>query len=118
MVLVDGGRLAVVADSNRFTGRGAQWLSVVSVRDALLGRPALVGQVRAGSFPRQFATSPDGRTLYVTNFASGQLETIQVASLVSAAGVKAAGVGAAGVGAATVRAATLRVFTLRSATVR
>ena len=73
---------------NRFTGRGAQWLSVVSVRAALLGRPALVGQVRAGSFPRQFATSPDGRALYVTNFSSGQLETIQVAGLVRAARVR------------------------------
>ncbi|HZC62891.1 MAG TPA: hypothetical protein VE464_14750 [Streptosporangiaceae bacterium] len=85
VVLVDGGRLAVVADSNRFAGRGAQWLSVVSIRDALRGQPALVGQIRAGSFPRQFALSPDGRTLYVTNFASRQLETIQVADLVSAA---------------------------------
>jgi DNA-binding beta-propeller fold protein YncE len=60
-------------------------VSVVSVRDALLRRPALVGQVRAGSFPLQFATSPDGRTLYVTNFDSSQLETIPVASLVNAA---------------------------------
>ena len=85
VVLVDGGRLAVVADSNRFAGRGPQWLSVVSVQDALGGRPALVGQIRAGSFPRQFALSPDGRTLYVTNFASSQLETIRVAGLVSAA---------------------------------
>jgi DNA-binding beta-propeller fold protein YncE len=58
---------------------------VVSIRDALRGQPALVGQIRAGSFPRQFALSPDGRTLYVTNFASRQLETIQVADLVSAA---------------------------------
>jgi DNA-binding beta-propeller fold protein YncE len=85
VVLVDGGRLAVVADSNRFAGRGAQWLSVVSVRDALLGRPALAGPVRAGRFPRQFATSPDGRTLYVTNFDSSQLESIPEASLVRAA---------------------------------
>jgi DNA-binding beta-propeller fold protein YncE len=85
VVLVDGGRLAVVADSNRFAGPGAQWLSVVSVQDALRGRPALVGQIRAGSFPRQFTLSPDGRTLYATNFASSQLETIQVAGLVSAA---------------------------------
>jgi DNA-binding beta-propeller fold protein YncE len=90
VVLVDGGRLAVVADSNRFAGRGSQWLSVVSIRDALLGRPALVGQVRAGRFPRQFAMSPDGRTLYVTNFASSQLETIRVADLVSAARPRAA----------------------------
>ena len=47
--------------------------------------PALVGQVRAGSFPRQFAASPGGQALYVTNFASGQLETIPVAGLVRAA---------------------------------
>gem|GEM_PF-4232180 len=60
VILVDGGRLAVVADSNRFAGRGAQWLSVVSTQPALAGRPALAGQVRAGSFPRQFALSPDG----------------------------------------------------------
>jgi DNA-binding beta-propeller fold protein YncE len=85
VVLADGGRLAVVADSNRFAGRGPQWLSVVSIQDALRGRPALVGQIRAGNFPRQFALSPDGQTLYVTNFGSSQLETIRVADLVSAA---------------------------------
>ena len=90
VVLVDGGRLAVVADSNRFAGRGAQWLSVVSIQDAVHGRSALVGQIRAGSFPRQFALSPDGQTLYVTNFASSQLETIRVADLVSAAQPRAA----------------------------
>jgi DNA-binding beta-propeller fold protein YncE len=85
VVPVDGGRLAVVADSNRFAGRGPQWLSVISIQDALRGRPALVGQIRAGSFPRQFALSPDGQTLYATNFASSQLETIRVADLVGAA---------------------------------
>ena len=85
VILVDGGRLAVVADSNRFAGRGAQWLSVVRVPDALRGRPALAGQVRAGAFPRQFAVSPDGRTLYVTNYLSSQLETISVPDLVRAA---------------------------------
>jgi DNA-binding beta-propeller fold protein YncE len=85
VVLVDSGRLAVVADSNRFAGRGAQWLSVVSIQDALRGHPALVGRIRAGNFPRQFALSPDGQTLYVTNFGSSQPETIRVADLVSSA---------------------------------
>ena len=85
VILVNGGRLAVVADSNRFAGHGAQWLSVVRTEAALAGRPALAGQVRAGSFPRQFALSPDGQTLYVTNFASHQLESVPVAELVSAA---------------------------------
>jgi DNA-binding beta-propeller fold protein YncE len=85
VILVDGGRLAVVADSNRFGGRGAQWLSVVNLRDALLGKPALAGQIPAGTFPRQFALSPDGSTLYVTNFDSSQLETIDVTDLIKAA---------------------------------
>ena len=49
-----------------------------------------MGQIRAGSFPRQFALSPDGQTLYVTNFASSQLETIRVPGLVSAANPGAA----------------------------
>jgi DNA-binding beta-propeller fold protein YncE len=74
--------LAVVADSNSFGGTGPQWLSVVNVRDALAGKPALVGQIPAGGFPRHLALSPDGGTLYVTNFDSGQLETIDVADLV------------------------------------
>jgi DNA-binding beta-propeller fold protein YncE len=82
VILVDGGRFAVVADSDRFSGRGSQWLSVVNLQDALLGKPALAGRIPAGVFPRQFALSPSGSTLYVTNFDSGQLETINVASLV------------------------------------
>ena len=82
VILVDGGRLAVVADSNSFGGTGPQWLSVVNVRAALAGKPALAGQVPAGGFPRQLALSPDGGTLYVTNFDSDQLETIDVADLV------------------------------------
>ena len=52
VVLVDGGRLAVVADSNRFAGRGApQWLSVVSVQDALLAARPWWGRSGAGGFP-------------------------------------------------------------------
>jgi DNA-binding beta-propeller fold protein YncE len=90
VVLVDSGRLAVVADSNRFAGRGPQWLSVVSIQDALRGQPALLGRIGAGNFPRQFALSPDGQALYVTNFGSSQLETIRVADLVSAARPRAA----------------------------
>jgi DNA-binding beta-propeller fold protein YncE len=85
VILVDGGRLAVVADSNRFSGNAsAQWLSVVSVPNALSGKAALAGQIPAGTFPRQFALSPDGRTLYVTNFSSAQLETVSITDLAQA----------------------------------
>jgi hypothetical protein len=58
---------------------------VVSTSAALDGRPALAGQIPAGVFPREFGLSPNGRTLYVTNFSSNQLETISVPALVQAA---------------------------------
>jgi hypothetical protein len=54
---------------------------VVNVAAAVAGRPALAGYLPAGGFPRQMALEPDGRTLLVTNFASGQLELVRVASL-------------------------------------
>lgn len=81
LTAVRGGRLIVVADSNRFAAGGASSdLDVVNVADALTGRPAVVGHVRAGGFPREMALLPDG-TLLVTNFGSGQLEAVQVASI-------------------------------------
>ena len=82
LALVDGGRRIVVADSNRFGLRGASSnLAVVNVAAALAGRPALAGYLPAGGFPRQMALEPDGRTLLVTNFASQQLEAVDVANL-------------------------------------
>jgi DNA-binding beta-propeller fold protein YncE len=80
VIVVLGGQFVVVADSNRFFGSGPQWLSVVDVRAALEGRSSLVGKIRAGSFPRQLAESPDGSTLYITNFGSSQLETVGLAN--------------------------------------
>jgi hypothetical protein len=73
-----------VANSNRFTGRGPQWLSVVSIQDALAAARPWWGRSAPGT-SRDSSRWPDGRTLYVTNFGSSQLETIRVAGLVSAA---------------------------------
>lgn len=82
LALVDGGSRIVVADSNRFNAAGAaSSLAVVGVAAALAGRPALLGYLPAGGFPREMALEPDGRTLLVTNFNSGQLEAVGVASL-------------------------------------
>jgi DNA-binding beta-propeller fold protein YncE len=82
LALVGGGERVVVADSNRFGLRGASSnLAVVNVAAALAGRPALAGYLPAGGFPRQMALEPDGRTLLVTNFASQQLEAVDVANL-------------------------------------
>jgi DNA-binding beta-propeller fold protein YncE len=82
LALVDGGRRIVVADSNRFSASGASSsLAAVDVAAALAGRPALLGYLPAGGFPREMALEPDGRTLLVGNFSSGQLEAVDVADL-------------------------------------
>jgi DNA-binding beta-propeller fold protein YncE len=80
--LVDHGSKIVVADSNRFSAPGAtSSLCVVDVAAALAGRPALIGYLPAGGFPREMALEPAGQTLLVTNFGSQQLESVGVASL-------------------------------------
>jgi DNA-binding beta-propeller fold protein YncE len=82
LALVRDGSLVVVADSNRYNVPGAtSSLAVVDVADALAGRPALVGYLPAGGFPREMALEPGGATLLVTNDASGQVEAVDVAAL-------------------------------------
>jgi DNA-binding beta-propeller fold protein YncE len=82
LALADGGQRVVVADSNRFQQQGTTSnLAVVNVAAALAGKPALAGYLPAGTFPRQMALEPSGRTLLVTNFGSEQLEAVNVANL-------------------------------------
>ena len=59
----------------------ASSLAAVGVAAALAGRAALLGYLQAGGFPREMALEPDGRTLLVSNFSSGQLESVDVADL-------------------------------------
>ncbi len=82
LALADGGNLVVVADSDRFDAAGQRsTLAVVSVADALAGRPALVGYLPAGEFPRDVAASADGSTVLVANYDSSQLQTVNAAAL-------------------------------------
>jgi len=82
LALVDHGSRIVVADSNRFGAAGAtSSLTVVNVGPALAGKPALAGLLPAGGFPREMAPEPDGRTLLVTNYVSGQVEVVNVTGL-------------------------------------
>jgi DNA-binding beta-propeller fold protein YncE len=82
LALVRDGSLIVVADSNRFnlSGQHAS-LAVVDVRDALAGQPALLGYLRAGTFPRDVAANPSGSAVLVANYVSGQVESVNVADL-------------------------------------
>jgi len=80
LALVNHNRALVVADSNRFGSSGAQAnLGVIAIGpDGVL---TLRGYVPMGVFPRDMAVSPDGKTLVVSNFGSGQVETVDVRQL-------------------------------------
>ena len=82
LALVRNGSLIVVADSNRFNASGQHAsLAVVDVHAALAGRPALLGYLPAGMFPRDVAANPVGSSVLVANFASSQLESVDVADV-------------------------------------
>ena len=74
----DGSRV-IVADSDRFSARGAHAaITLVDARAALGHRSAVSATFPAGQFPREIAVEPDGGVL-ITNFASDQLELIDAA---------------------------------------
>jgi DNA-binding beta-propeller fold protein YncE len=80
LALFDSGKRMLIADSNRFGG-GSSSLAVLN----LTGTPTLVGYLRAGGFPRQMTVEPGGEEIDVTNYASAQLETVPLSSLVNTA---------------------------------
>jgi DNA-binding beta-propeller fold protein YncE/tRNA A-37 threonylcarbamoyl transferase component Bud32 len=82
LVMVNHGKRIVVANSNREHMSGAEaGLAVIDVSKALSGKPAVLGVVKSGLSPRQFAVEPNGRTLLVTNTGSGQLEAMNLAQI-------------------------------------
>jgi DNA-binding beta-propeller fold protein YncE len=71
------GRFIAVANSNRFaTAHGT--VSVVDAAQALAGKAATVETVDVGFFPREWTRSPDGQTLYLTEFVSSTLAVFDV----------------------------------------
>jgi len=63
------GQFIVVCDSNRFNVNGeTPDLAVVNVADVLAGKPALVGKIASGVFPRELSLEANGKTLLATNF--------------------------------------------------
>ncbi len=80
VAVLSGGSRVVVADSNRFSGPSQRGrLSLVDVRGALAHRPAVVGSLPAGTFPRDVAVVSD--RLLVANFGSNELEVVDATQL-------------------------------------
>ncbi len=83
LLLVDNGRLALVANSNRglVAGTGSnvpQTISVVSTAAALAHRPALLAAVPAGLFPRDLSVDQATGQVLLGNFNSGTIELFPV----------------------------------------
>jgi DNA-binding beta-propeller fold protein YncE len=82
LAVISSGSRIVVADSNRGGGAGGQAnLAVVDTAKALAGKPALVGYLRSGLEPRQFAVVSHSTTLLVTNTRSAQVQTMDLSRL-------------------------------------
>jgi DNA-binding beta-propeller fold protein YncE len=81
LTAVRDGALVIVADSDRFGVPSAHAdLTVINVANALDGRPAVVGDIPAGLFPRDMTAASNG-TVLVSNFSSGQVETVDTATI-------------------------------------
>lgn len=84
LLLVDDGRLALVGNSNRgpdeFTDRSdaPQSVSVIDTVAALAGKPAVVGAVPAGLFPRDLSFDQATGNVLLCNFNSGTVEEFSV----------------------------------------
>jgi TonB family protein len=81
-IALSGNRL-VVASSDRFGNLSAPQHLIVLSSDwrSWQKGSTLAAELPAGSFPREERLSPDGKTLYVTNFASRQLEIVDLTRL-------------------------------------
>lgn len=85
LALVNGGTRMIVADTDQSQSPGppvhnpnAHNLAVVNVAAA---KPALLGFIRTGKLPREFATIPGGRYLLVTDNGSGQVQVLDLSKL-------------------------------------
>lgn len=73
----------LTANSNRFSLPGATTgISVVDVQAALRNSSsAVLGQIPTGIFPREFANSPDRRTVLVSEYGSRAVQAVDVTTL-------------------------------------
>jgi DNA-binding beta-propeller fold protein YncE len=87
VAVVDGGRKVVAGNSNRFAGTtSGESLNVLDATKIKGDADAGLGEIAAGSFPREMRVSDDGHTLFLTNFGSNSLQVISVDHLLAASG--------------------------------
>lgn len=82
MLLVDDGRVLVVADANRFSSPSARGdLRAINAAAAVAGTPTQSSATIAGTFPRDMVLEPDDMTLLVANYGPAQLQAVDATAL-------------------------------------
>jgi DNA-binding beta-propeller fold protein YncE len=84
VAIIDSGTLVVVGNSNRFFEPNApQTLDVLDtgLLKSGAGGSAIVHLVPTGAFPRALTPSPDGRTLFLSNYDSNSLQVFDALTL-------------------------------------
>lgn len=82
VALLNNDSVIAVANSNRFAqDQTPQTVMLLDTRRVLAGKPALLKTFRVGLFPRELSTTPDGQTLFVTNYTSNTLTIINITKL-------------------------------------
>jgi hypothetical protein len=77
----------VAGNSNRFAGgNSGETLNVLDAMKIKGDADAGLGEIAAGSFPRELRVSDDGHTLFLTNFGSNSLQVLSVDHLLDAPG--------------------------------
>jgi DNA-binding beta-propeller fold protein YncE len=80
VAVVNDGKFVVVTNSNRFSSdqTARQTMTVIDAARVGEGQAAVIGNLAAGIFPREFGQSLDGWTLFVANYTSSELEVIDL----------------------------------------
>lgn len=79
VVLARNGSLALVGNSDRFNPNTPNSsLTVIETSRIGTQESPQIGEIQCGAFPREFHLSPDGQTLFLTNFRSGTLQVLDV----------------------------------------
>lgn len=83
IAVVQNGSRVLVTNSNRFAADPTtpQTLTVINAESVRFGKAEVVGTIPAGAFPREFGQSPDGMTLFVSNYLSNTIAVIDVSRL-------------------------------------
>ena len=80
VAVINDGKQVVVANSNRFSAdrTARQALTVIDATKVTAGQSAVMGNLPAGSFPREFGRSPNGRIIFVANYNSNEIQLIDL----------------------------------------